>query len=327
MRASSFAVKAAILTGILCATSAASGADTATSLPVSGQASTTAGATASTATGAPASTKVQTKLATQFSSFAGSKANAQSLVAGLRNGGPITLATPAASGQTSPTVTIDTPTRPMGYGNVTISLALARQQLANQGITQPTPQQIQAALTGGTVTTGSGAAARTVELRGILTMRSSGMGWGNIARSQGMNLGKVVSSTKTAVRPPVAAAASGRGIVTASGAPAISRNGQRFRGRETEDRAEQHFERDEHASFGRTANAGPAARTGSQFAARPETVQPMGRGIVTAAGTSIAATGAAEFGHGRYSSAAVVTAGGEAATVRGHGGEMSHGRH
>ena len=327
MRTSSFVVKAAILTGILCATSAASAADTVTSLPVSGQTSATAGATASTATGAPASARVQTRLATQFSSFAGSEANAQSLVAGLRNGGPITLATPAASGPTSPTVTIDTPTRPMGYGNVTISLALARQQLANQGITQPTPQQIQAALTGGTVTTGSGTTARTVELPGVLTMRSSGMGWGNIAKAQGMNLGKVMSSARSPVLPPPTATASGRGIVTATGAPAGIRNEQRFRGRETEGGAEQHFERDEHASFGRAANAGPAARTGSQFAARPETVQPMGGGIVTAAGTSVAATGAAEFGHGRYSSAAVVTAGGGAAMAHGHGGEISHGRH
>jgi hypothetical protein len=115
--------------------------------------------------------------------------------------------------------------------------------------------------------------------------------------------------------------------VTATGAPAGIRNEQRFRGRETEDGAEQHFERDEHASIGRAANAGPAARTGSQFAARPEAAQPMGRGIVTAAGTSIAATGAAEFGHGRYSSATVVTAGGGAAMAHGHGGEISHGRH
>ena len=319
MRTSSFVVKAAILTGILCATSAALAADTATSLPVSGQTSTTAGATTSTATGAPVSTKVQTKLATQFSSFAGSEANAQSLIAGLRNGEPVTLATPVSQGQTSPAVTIDTPTRPMGYGNVTISLALARQQLAIHGITQPTPQQIQAALTGGTVTTGSGATARTIELPGVLTLRSSGMGWGNIAKAQGMNLGKVMSGARSPVPPPVTATASGRGIVTATGAPAINRNEQRFRGRETENRAEQHF--------GRTSNTDPAARTGSQFAARPEAVQPMGRGIVTAAGTTVAATGAAEFGHGRYSSAAVVTADGGTAAVRGHGGEMSHGRH
>jgi hypothetical protein len=149
----------------------------------------------------------------------------------------------------------------MGYGNVTISLALARQQLANQGITQPTPQQIQAALTGGTVTTGSGATARTVELPGVLTLRSSGMGWGTIAKAQGMNLGKVMSGVRSPVLPPATATASGRGIVTAAGA-------------------------------------------------------------------SAAATGAADFGHGRYySSAGVVTAGGGAAMAHGHGGEMSHGRH
>jgi hypothetical protein len=33
----------------------------------------------------------------------------------------------------------------MGYGNVYISPALAKQQLSTMGITQPTPQQLQAA--------------------------------------------------------------------------------------------------------------------------------------------------------------------------------------
>lgn len=152
-----FVSKAVVLSaiGILCAASAASAADTVTPQPEGGQTGATAGTATGTATSTTttntttdiatstqASTKVQTKLATQFSSFAGSEANAQSLITGLRKGEPVTLATPAASGQASPTLTIDTPTRPMGYGNVSISLALAKQQLADLGgITQPTPQQ------------------------------------------------------------------------------------------------------------------------------------------------------------------------------------------
>ncbi|MDA1106968.1 MAG: hypothetical protein O2845_01000 [Proteobacteria bacterium] len=83
----------------------------------------------------------------------------------------------------------------MGNGNVYNSLALAEQQLANIGVTDPTPEQIQAALNGGTVTGADGA---SYELQGILQMRSEGMGWGQIAKSQGMNLGKVVSSMKSA---------------------------------------------------------------------------------------------------------------------------------
>ena len=54
----------------------------------------------------------------------------------------------------------------MGFGNVYISLALAKQQLSTLGITQPTPQQLQAALTGGTITqtTGTGATATTTQV-------------------------------------------------------------------------------------------------------------------------------------------------------------------
>jgi len=86
----------------------------------------------------------------------------------------------------------------MGHGNVFISLALAKQQLGQLGITQPTPEQLQAALTGGTITTGTGATATTTQLQGILTIRSQGMGWGQIAQKQGTKLGPVISGLKSA---------------------------------------------------------------------------------------------------------------------------------
>ena len=94
-----------------------------------------------------ASAAVQTKLVADFSGFAGSDANAQSLVTGLRSGTPITLTSPTTGSASTVTTTttslaFDPPTRPMGYGNVFISLALAKQQLANYGITDPTPQEI-----------------------------------------------------------------------------------------------------------------------------------------------------------------------------------------
>lgn len=189
MRTGTFISNAIVLNAVaaFCAASAVLAADT-VQQPGSGQ----SGITTST----QSSAKVRTKLAAQFGSFAGSEDNAQNLITGLRTGEPIILTAAGAPGQPSTALTIDTPTRPMGYGNVTISLGLAQQQLANLGITQPTPQQIQAALTGGTVTTGSGATTQTVELPGILTLRSEGMGWGKIAKSQGMNLGQVVSSLK-----------------------------------------------------------------------------------------------------------------------------------
>lgn len=142
------------------------------------------------------SSEVEAKLVAQFTTFAGSEDNARSLVTGLRTGTAVTLSDESAAGTLPPrALTFDVPTKPMGYGNVSISLALARQQLANLGVTEPTPEELRAALVGGTVT--SGTDINAAELRGILTLRSEGMGWGNVAKSQGVNLGQVVSALKS----------------------------------------------------------------------------------------------------------------------------------
>lgn len=159
--------------------------------------------------------QVTSKISTDFSGFAGSTANAQSLVTGLRHAAPITLTGVAPQGGTAVTTTFTPPTHPLGHGNVFISLALAQRQLASQGIIRPTPEQIRAALMGGTIITGTGTAVRTVTLPGVLQMRSEGMGWGNIAKTLGMKLGPVVSEIKSVNRdlatqpPPQGASASG----------------------------------------------------------------------------------------------------------------------
>ena len=137
---------------------------------------------------------VSSKISSDFSSFAGSTANADALVAGLRSGNAITLTSTDPKGVTTST-TFTPPTAQMGYGNVYTSLALARQQLAGLGITDPTAQQIQAALVGGTVT---GANGQTTTLTGVLTLRAQGMGWGQIAQSFGYKLGPVISGMKSA---------------------------------------------------------------------------------------------------------------------------------
>ena len=107
--------------------------------------------------------KVIGKISGDFNSFLGSDSNA--VVTGLRNGTPITLTrttiTPSATPGGSPVTTTNTtvitpPTGQMGHGNVYISLALAKQQLSTMGINEPTPQQLQAALTGGTITQTNG---------------------------------------------------------------------------------------------------------------------------------------------------------------------------
>ncbi|OZB70093.1 MAG: hypothetical protein B7X33_02945, partial [Lysobacterales bacterium 13-68-4] len=98
----------------------------------------------STSTGVEAN-----RLSTEFSTFAGSDANASALVNGLRDGTAITLdeTVTNADGTTSTTqVTIQPATGPLGYGNVRIALALAEASLAQQGITDPTAEEIAAAL-------------------------------------------------------------------------------------------------------------------------------------------------------------------------------------
>lgn len=167
---------------------------------------------------------VSGRISSEFSSFAGSTANSDALVTGLRNGTAITLTTTDAKG-TSTATTFTPSTGKMGYGNVFISLALAKQQLASLGITQPTAQQLQAALAGGTITTSSG---KTATLTGVLQMRSQGMGWGQIANSLGFKLGPVISGIKAAntqVAAQSSVKATGATAVTAAGGNASTRAG------------------------------------------------------------------------------------------------------
>jgi hypothetical protein len=150
--------------------------------------------------------KVVDRISSDFSSFLG--ADSKTVVTGLRNGTPITLTSTdptSTTGTTAATTTnttiINPPTGKMGHGNVFISLALAKQQLGTMGITEPTPQQLQAALTGGSITTTGTTATgtpttTTTPLKGILTMRSQDMGWGQIAHELGYKLGPVISSMK-----------------------------------------------------------------------------------------------------------------------------------
>lgn len=163
--------------------------------------------------------KVESRISSDFDTFAGSTVNSSSLVSGLRTGGDITLSSTDAKGVTT-TTTFPTPTGKMGYGNVFISLSLAKQQLAGVGITQPTAQQIQASLVGGNVTLANG---DTKTLTGVLTLRSQGMGWGQIAHNLGYKLGPVISGMKTAnvhisTPTPTPLGSPASGVTTANGA-------------------------------------------------------------------------------------------------------------
>lgn len=151
--------------------------------------------------GTPATDTAANKLASTYTTFAGSDANADALVEGLRDGTSITLDTTATT--TNPDGTTSTTTTPttfqpatgkLGYGNVNIVLALAQDQLATMGITDPTADEIEAALNGGTVTLDDGS---TQTLQGVLALRAQGEGWGQIANTLGFKLGDVVSASKT----------------------------------------------------------------------------------------------------------------------------------
>jgi uncharacterized membrane protein YgcG len=160
-------------------------------MSVSGQAQTavsTAPATQSTAT------PTSSRLTADYTVFAGSTSNATALVNGMRNGTSVTLtASSTSTGSTPPPATFTPVTGKLGNGEINIALSLAKADLAKQGITNPTPAQLAAALNGGTMTT----ATTTVSMKGILAQRESGMGWGQIANAMGVKLGSLVSASKT----------------------------------------------------------------------------------------------------------------------------------
>lgn len=122
------------------------------------------------------------RLVEKYDRFAGSEQNARELVTGLRNDAEIELTRRGKTTEFTPA------TGKMGWGNVDHALTLAKASLADQGIHKPTPEQIKAALNGGTITTKSG---EQVKLDGVLKMRASGMGWGEIAHKLGFKLGEL----------------------------------------------------------------------------------------------------------------------------------------
>ena len=124
------------------------------------------------AASAVAATAPQTdasRLASQYSEWAGGQSNAEALIAGLRNGAPVTLVTNGADRSVS--IAGFTPTTPMSFGAVGNALSNAQRTLSRLGIKRPTAEQIQAALIGGEVTTSSGG---MVAVRGSVGARGTG---------------------------------------------------------------------------------------------------------------------------------------------------------
>ena len=117
---------------------------------------------------APAPASDAARLSSQYSEWAGGRSNADSLVAGLRNGAPIALVTNGPSHSVS--IAGFTPSGSMSYGSVGAALSSAQRSLARIGVTQPTAEQIQAALIGGEVTTSRGA---TTMVKGSIAPRGT----------------------------------------------------------------------------------------------------------------------------------------------------------
>jgi len=170
---------------------------------------------------------------TRFGGFTGSPENTESLAQGLRTGSEVTLT--GAGGETA---VFTPPTKPMGYGNVTRAMDLAQRDLAAAGITDPTPTEIQIALMGGSFSRTAGGVTTQYSSEGVLTLRSQGMGWGQIAHTIGVHPGMGKSATMalpaptpTSTSTTTAAGSStvsgGKsGIVTAGGGSASHGNGR-----------------------------------------------------------------------------------------------------
>ena len=258
----------------------------------------------------PGQALVAGKIASNFTTLAGSEENALALTNALRNGTDVTLTTvvPPPAGSTAPptttTTTFTPPTGKMGWGNVKHSLALAQDALARAGVTNPTAEQLQTALMGGDiVVTNTDGTTTTTTLRGILTMRAEGMGWGNIAKAGGTKLGPVTSkvkmgNTSAAAGDAKSATVKSKGITTAAGA-SPAQGGAKAKG------------------------SGVVTAAGSSAGHTPKG-NAYGRGIVTASGGG--APNVASTGGGKPSGAGVVNAGGgNAAGVTSAGGSNAGG--
>jgi hypothetical protein len=104
--------------------------------------------------GAQPALEVQ-RLAPQLVTFAGGDVNFNNLVNGLALGLPVTLSSTTAPGVTQ--VVTFTPSGTMSVTQIAQLLETARQSLIARGIPAPTPEQLGAVLTGGTLSTALGA--------------------------------------------------------------------------------------------------------------------------------------------------------------------------
>jgi hypothetical protein len=182
----------------------------------------------------PTSSTPATNISNEYSYFL-KNVNSQQVVNDLRNG-QWTTTTIDPQTNTTTTTTQPLPTGKMGYGNVKISLALAQESLSQQGITQPTSQQLYTALAGGQMTPGGPTTT------GILQLRAQGMGWGQIAQKYNIKLGQLMSGKQpasTTTTTTTSTTTTAKGITTAGGNSSTTStgkgNGNAFSGNKSQD--------------------------------------------------------------------------------------------
>jgi hypothetical protein len=161
-----------------------------------------------------ASSTPATNISNDYSYFL-KNVNSQQVVNDLRNGQWTTTVTDPNTNVTT-TTTEALPTGKMGFGNVKISLALTQESLRQQGILQPTTEQLHTALVGGQMVPGD----PTTTTNGILQMRADGMGWGQIAQKYNVKLGQLMSGKQpasTTTTSTTTTGTTGKGIATATG--------------------------------------------------------------------------------------------------------------
>lgn len=141
------------------------------------------------------------RISSQLGNLVCSQDTVQNLVAALHNGESVTL-TSNVNGQAQ-SATFSPTGKRLGYGEAFIALSLAAEQLRNAGVSGcATPDQWKAVLLGGPLavnqsssgTNSYASASSSTTVPGIITLRSQGQGWGQIAQSANVQLGQIVSN-------------------------------------------------------------------------------------------------------------------------------------
>ena len=227
-----------------------------------------------------ASSTPATNISNDYSYFL-KNVNSQQVVNDLRNGQWTTTVTDPKTNATT-TTTEALPTGKMGFGNVKISLGLAQESLRQQGILQPTTEQLHTAMVGGQMVPGD----PTTTTNGILQMRADGMGWGQIAQKYDVKLGQLMSGKQpasTTTTSTTSTSTTSKGITTGNGKSSTTvtgkGNGKAFSGSESQE-------------------SGIVSASGRTSGTSSGSVSHGGRGIVSGSGRSIGHTSGIVTGGG-----------------------------